>query len=86
MTARPRTFAGWCRTEQPKRLGLEPGYVKQICERMQSGPEMHAIRSWSALQRHLKTRRSWLYFDTHEWERFLLIAQSMWYAFKDSAR
>jgi hypothetical protein len=78
-----RSFAEWCGTYQPRRLGLEPEYVAQICKHMQRGPEMRAIRSGAGLIRYLKLHRSWLFWTEQLWARFELTAMSMWDAYKE---
>jgi len=80
MKKRRLSFADWCCGNRSN-YGLEPSYVKQICNHMQR-PEMRAIHSWAALAHNLKTHRSWLFWTEQEWERFMLTARCLWDEFK----
>jgi hypothetical protein len=76
------TFAAWCQTPAPHALGLDPVNVGRVV-RMMSAPEMRALNTITSLDRNLKLRRaSFLLDDALAFERLVLTARCMWFAFR----
>jgi len=85
MSARRRngTFATWCGTDAPYKLGLDPDKVEWICHVMSNGAEMHGVETWGNLERALKLRRTKLRWpDDLSWHRVTLAARVMWRAYQ----
>jgi hypothetical protein len=75
-----RTFAAWCRTDAPHRLGLDPDTVARILRAM-SRPEMQGVSTLDGLVGALQWLRRPFYFDDPlAWQRFTLAARTMWLA------
>jgi hypothetical protein len=80
---KPRTFAGWCQTDAPTRLGLSEEDVARV-RRLMSRPEMHGVTSMQALLVTLQPLRA-LYPDDLSWQRFTLAARYLWLRYKNKA-